>query len=73
MRETITATVQYVDLEGGFWGLVGDNGESYEPIDMPADMQRDGLHCSVTVSFPDVMTTRMWGVPVKIIRFEILS
>ncbi len=66
MQKTLTVTVKHIDLEGGFWGLLDDKGEQYEPIDLPPGLRQDGLRARVSVSFPDVMTGHMWGVPVEI-------
>jgi hypothetical protein len=29
--KTIKGAVHYIDAEGGFWGILGDNGKKYDP------------------------------------------
>lgn len=63
----ITATVVYQDLEGGFWGLAGDDGRQYEPVDaLPTAVQRDGCRVEAEVEPLDVMSFRQWGRPVRV-------
>ena len=38
-----TGTIQYNDFEGGFFGIVGDDGENYDPINLPTDFGEEGL------------------------------
>ena len=35
--------VVWVDLEGGAWGMVADDGSKYLPGGLPASFQEDGL------------------------------
>ncbi len=37
------ATVRYIPLKGGFYGLVSNDNKSYDPINLPKEFQRDGL------------------------------
>ncbi|MGQ9623435.1 MAG: hypothetical protein ACUVTO_08430 [Candidatus Caldatribacteriaceae bacterium] len=48
--ETISFTGQivYVDLEGGFWGIIADSGAHYEPLNLPKDYQNGGQRVAVT-------------------------
>ncbi len=39
----ITGTVRHVELEGGFYAIVGDDGVTYDPTNLPAEFQKDGL------------------------------
>ena len=36
-------TVKYITSEGEAYVIRGDHGKTYEPINLPADCQRDGL------------------------------
>jgi hypothetical protein len=38
-----TGTVQFMNLEGGFFALRGDDGVTYDPINLPAAFQRHAL------------------------------
>jgi hypothetical protein len=65
-----TGTIRYVDLEGGFYGLVAEDGTKYAPTPLPDSLQEDGLRVRFRVKKKDVMTTRMWGTPVELVRAE---
>ncbi len=61
-------TVTYVDLEGGFYGIVADDGERYLPADLPAEYRQDGLRVRFVVDvMKDTATIQMWGTPVEIV------
>lgn len=64
---TLTGTIIYNDLEGGFYGLNTDDGQQYLPLDLPDAYKKDGMRVRMTgVPDPDVMTIQMWGTPFKI-------
>lgn len=67
-----TGTVQYVELEGGFYGIVGDDGDvKYDPESLPSAFQEDGLRVRFRlVKRDDVMSMRMWGTPVEVREIE---
>lgn len=63
--------VQYVDLEGGFYGIVTEDGTRYNPLNLEAAYQEDGI----TVRFrgvrqEDVVTIQMWGTPLRLMEIE---
>jgi len=64
----IDAQVTWVDLEGGFWGLVAEDGTRYDPPAIPRRFQRDGLPVHVVAKPVDGLTARMWGQPVRVLR-----
>ena len=65
-----TGTIRYVDLEGGFYGLVASDGTKYDPTPLPDSLQVDDLSVRFRVEEKDTMTTRMWGSPVEVIEIE---
>ena len=68
---TGTGTVRYIDLEGGFYGIIGDDGKKYLPIDLDQQYKTDGL--KVRFRFKarnDVMTIYMWGITVEVLTIE---
>lgn len=70
MIET-TGTVQYVDLEGGFYGIVAEDGTRYDPSGLPEEFQEDGLRVEFRAEpRENVLTTRMWGEVVRILEIE---
>lgn len=65
------ATVVYVPLEGGFYGLRTDGGRQYEPRNLPAAMRKDGLRVRVRgILVTGVASFRQWGVPLDILHIE---
>ncbi|HZD42666.1 MAG TPA: DUF333 domain-containing protein, partial [Methanomicrobiales archaeon] len=69
-----TGTVTFVDLEGGFYGIIADNGEKYYPLNLEDAYKKDGLsvryHALVK---EDVSTVQMWGTPIEITDITVLS
>ena len=58
----ITGTVVHLDLEGGFWGIEGDDGEKYKPVDaLPAAVRDDGCRVEAEVEPANVLSLAMWG------------
>jgi hypothetical protein len=41
--KNVTATVSYMPLEGGFFGLRGDDGVTYDPTRLDPAFAQDGL------------------------------
>lgn len=67
----MTGTVRYIDLEGGFYGLVADNGQRYDPINLPRKYAIDGLRIRFQVKEKKKMSGfHMWGKIVEIIKIE---
>lgn len=61
-RREITGRIVWVPLEGGFFGLVGDDGRQFEPLNLPEAFRKDGLPVLVTGRLaPPAVSFRMWG------------
>jgi hypothetical protein len=61
-------TVKYIDLEGGFYGIVTDDGKEYSPISLASRYQTDGLQVRVrALPVTDQVNTHQWGTLIKII------
>ena len=66
-----TGTIQYNDFEEGFYGIVGDDGEAYDPINLPTEFEEDGLRVKYTIEIlEDQVGFHMWGTIVEIIEIE---
>jgi hypothetical protein len=64
--------VHHVGIEGGFWGLTGENGQNYDPLNLPDDLKRAGLRVKFWLRMrKDIATTHMWGTPVQIVAYSI--
>lgn len=68
---TFSGQIQYFDLEGGFYGIVTDEGEHYLPLNLADEFKQDGLTVLGTgIVDTDVMTIQMWGQPFQIITIS---
>lgn len=57
----------YQDLEGGFWGILGDDQEEYRPVDaLPASVQVDGCRVEADLEPANVLSFAMWGRNVQV-------
>jgi hypothetical protein len=66
--------IQYIDLEGGFYGIVSDDGKNYDPINLSTEFKEDGLPVNYTLELlKNEANTHMWGFVVKIIKIEMIK
>ena len=64
-------TVKFLDLEGGFYGIISDNGENYDPINLGKEFQVDGLRVRFDAKKRENLTSfHMWGTIIEIINIE---
>ena len=64
----IKGKITYQDLEGGFWGIIGTDGNKYVPIErLPDHIRVDGLAIQADVEPVHMMGTTMWGKHVRIV------
>jgi hypothetical protein len=62
-----TGTVKHQGLEGGFWGIVGDDGQNYDPVNLAPEFQKEGLRVSFeAVPAQNQMSIHMWGTIVEL-------
>ncbi|MEI6293275.1 MAG: hypothetical protein WCP36_06310 [Methanomicrobiales archaeon] len=62
-----TGTVTWVALEGGFYGIIADDGTQYDPLNLPEKYLQDGLRIRFSaVEEPDVAGFHMWGTYITI-------
>lgn len=67
----ITGKITYVDLSGGFWGIVGDDGQKYFPSDgIPQTLQKEGLRVKASYTPSQGFSIFMWGKQVDIKQIE---
>ncbi len=68
---TILGTIQYVELEGGFFGIVTEEGAKYFPQYLAPDFKVDGLSVRVDATLEEqVIGIQMWGVPIRILSIR---
>ena len=66
-----TGTIEYIPIEGGFYGIVTDTGEKYLPLNLPEEYKVDGLRVEFKARIKrGVITIYMWGTPVEIIEIR---
>ena len=69
-----TGTVHYIDISGGFYGILADNGRHYDPLNLDPAFQKDDLRVRFTgEEVQGLVTMRMWGRPLRIQRIEQLT
>lgn len=63
----ISGHVTYVELSGGFWGIVSSEGDQYQPVaPIPANLQKEGIKVTAKVSPASGMSIFMWGTQVNV-------
>ncbi len=63
----IKGTVVRQDIEGGFWGIQGDDGQNYLPVEgLPASAQIEGCRIEAEAEPANVMTFAQWGRAVRL-------
>lgn len=69
-----TGTIEFLDFEGGFYGIISDDGEHYDPIDMNEEFRVHGLRIYFEAKIlEDFGTIHMWGKPVSLLKIQILE
>ena len=62
--------IRYIDLEGGFYGIIGKRG-NYDPVNLPREFQQDGLRVRFTARVcKDLASIHMWGTIIEIISMQ---
>lgn len=72
MKYKIKGTVIYQNISGGFWGIQGDDGKQYLPVNMPEQLKVEGAKVEISAVDSDLDGIFMWGDPIKITSFHTL-
>jgi hypothetical protein len=64
-------TIHYEDLEGGFYGIIADNGERYIPINLDDTFKTGGLRVKFSAYPASIATSSMWGTPVRLVKIDV--
>jgi len=59
--------IHYEDIEGGFYGIIADNGEQYFPVNLDDPFREEGQRVNFSAYPADVSTISMWGTPVRLV------
>jgi hypothetical protein len=62
----LTGQIQSSNIEGGFYGIIGDDGKKYQPTNLPRKFKKDGLAIKFDAKRKDVMSTFQWGTIVEL-------
>jgi len=66
-----TGKIQFNDFEGGFYGIVSDDGKHYDPVNLPDEFKEDALRVSFElVILKKQASIHQWGQIVRIINIE---
>lgn len=66
-----TGTIIYLEIEGGFYGILSDDGEHYDPTNLPIEYQKDGLRISfIAKERSDLLSFHMWGKIIELISIH---
>jgi hypothetical protein len=67
-------TVNYYDLEGGFYGLTSQAGDKLLPMNLAKKYKFQGTVLKVKGELiKDMMTIQQWGQPFRIIDVELIK
>ncbi|PJA98165.1 MAG: hypothetical protein CO128_08715 [Ignavibacteriales bacterium CG_4_9_14_3_um_filter_30_11] len=67
--QILKGTVIHINLEGGFWGIIGDNEKNYDPQNLPENFKRDSLRVSFEYKISENQaSTHMWGQLIDIVK-----
>ncbi|MBK8506364.1 MAG: hypothetical protein IPL46_31690 [Saprospiraceae bacterium] len=72
MKYKIRGKVIFNDLSGGFWGIEGNDGRQWRPVNMPEQLKVRGALIEVTGEDDDSESIFMWGDPIRIVAFHTL-
>ena len=66
-------TVRLIDIEGGFWGVIGDDKESYYIVNLPNEFKKEGLRVMFSGKPNKNPSTRMWGTTIVLRSIEVIG
>ena len=70
----LQGTVRYMNLEGGFWGIIADDGKQILPKNLPQEYRKDGLRLSFTAQeITGMMTIQQWGTLSSLTEIKVIG
>lgn len=74
MSKKITGRVVSLPFGINSYGIEGDDGQNYEPVNLPDSLKSDGLRIRFEIlPSREMASVIMWGKPVKISNPEVLD
>jgi len=64
-------TVKYINIEGGFYGIITEDGLKLDPVNLPDEYKQDGMNVRIWVKKAAAQVNfHMWGTIVEIKSIE---
>jgi hypothetical protein len=61
--------VVFIEIEGGFYGIIDQNGQKYLPSNLPDSLKKDGLKVRGTAQLKSgKLSFKQWGKMIDIIE-----
>lgn len=71
---TVSGTIRFKSMEGGFFALDGHNGEKFMPHGMDKSLLKDGMVVEVKgVILKDMMTFQQYGEVLKVTESKMID
>ena len=65
--------VQFLNLEGGFYGIITDSGQKILPLNMTKEFAQNGAIVRIKGKAKNIMTIQQWGTPFVITEIELIK
>ena len=67
-------TIEYVGLEGGFYGIRTDEGAAYDPVNLDHEFEVDGLRVRFEGKIVEELESlHQWGTMIELTHIERLE
>jgi hypothetical protein len=66
-RINANGTIDHEEIENGFYGIIADNGQRYQPLVLNDTYKKEGLRVNFSAYPATVSTIAMWGTPVRLV------
>lgn len=71
LRINKSGVIKFINLESGFYGIIGDDGKNYQPVNLSNEFKVDGMKIKFEGRLrKNLSTIYMWGEPVEILKVE---
>ena len=72
---TMTGNVTWVNLGGGFYGIMGNDGNLYIPANLDSQFMKNEFHVNFTAEkiSDGLGKSRLWGIPVELLDIKEFS
>ncbi len=73
MIEWQQGRVQFLNLEGGFYGIITDSGNKILPLNLAKEFAQNGAVVRIKGKVKNVLTIQQWGTPFTITEIELIT